>query len=163
MKKTAFIFLLLLSAACYANVPTQGLKPVGSGTMSWLFWDLYNITLFSQTGNFEDKAYPQALSIRYMKNIDKDDLITATKDQWQHLGVNWDQQWLHQLSQLWPSVKANDNITLVVNAEGESLFYHNQKPLGGIRDKHFADAFTAIWLSPNTSEPKLRKRLINQE
>jgi hypothetical protein len=38
----------------------------------------------------------------------------------------------------------------------------NGQPLGEIRDAEFARRFFAIWLSPQTSEPKLRLALLQQ-
>ncbi|MEI8646244.1 chalcone isomerase family protein [Pseudoalteromonas sp. Hal040] len=46
------------------------------------------------------------------------------------------------------------------NEQGIGTFYFNDKELGQIDDKRFADNFLAIWLSADTSEPSLRKQLI---
>jgi hypothetical protein len=39
-------------------------------------------------------------------------------------------------------------------------FFHNGKLRADVTDPDFARAFIAIWLSPKTSEPKLRLALL---
>lgn len=162
MKQLFIIVFTLSFSQSLSAIPTQGLKSVGTGTMSWLFWDLYQITLYSSDGHYQNQEYPQALSIQYLKDIDKADLITATKEQWGHLNINWQPQWLEHIERLWPNIKKNDNLTLLILENGNSQFYYNQAKLGNIDDHNFSKAFIAIWLSPNTSEPELREQLINR-
>lgn len=156
------LWLVLIIASPVSASPLQGLKQVGSGSMDWLFFTLFDATLYSPTGRYQAQQYPVALQIKYHKNIDRDDLVSATQDQWQHLGLNHPEQskWLAQLSQLWPDVKDGDVLTFVASSPSEGQFFFNNRLLGQIEGGDFANAFIAIWLSEQTSRPDLRQQLI---
>jgi hypothetical protein len=47
-----------------------------------------------------------------------------------------------------------------MSESGRSTFLLNGKPLGSIDDPQFGPSFLAIWLSPDTSRPELRRSLI---
>lgn len=157
MKKLCCL-LLLLASSVFAS-PVSDLALVGQGKMSWLFWDLYQARFYSENGRYQPDGYPQALSLRYQRNIDKQDLLTATVEEWQRLGVSWKQEWPRQLEQLWPSVRTNDELVLRVDEDGVSRFYFNWRLLGSIDDPAFAPAFLAIWLSADSRDPQLTRQL----
>ena len=49
----------------------------------------------------------------------------------------------------------------VVIRPGEAaLFFVNGRAVGDVRDARFAQLFFGIWLSPQTSEPRLRESLL---
>ncbi|MCE2597068.1 chalcone isomerase family protein [Motilimonas cestriensis] len=155
------LFLLSINAA-FAVSPVSDLKKVGSGQMEWLFFSLYDASLYSETGTYQSNRFPIALQIKYHKQIDKKHLLEATQEQWQHLGIDNKQQndWLMLLNQIWPDVNSGDELTFVVQADASNMFYFNNEPIGKIEDGAFSAAFLAIWLSENTSRPKLRQQLI---
>lgn len=157
MKKLCVMLLLLVSSA-WAS-PVADLTLVGQGRMSWLFWDLYQARFYSEDGRYQPGRYPQALSLRYQRNIDKEDLLTATVEEWQRLGVNWKPEWPQQLERLWPSVRTDDELVLRVDETGASSFYFNWRLLGRIEDPAFAPAFLAIWLSSDSRDPNLTRQL----
>ncbi|MFH7566507.1 chalcone isomerase family protein [Oceanimonas smirnovii] len=157
MKKLCCL-LLLLASSVFAS-PVSDLALVGQGKMSWLFWDLYQARFYSESGRYRPEDYPQALSLRYQRNIDKEDLLAATVKEWQRLGVSWKQEWPQQLEQLWPSVRTNDELVLRVDNNGISRFYFNWRLLGSIDDPDFAQAFLAIWLSADSRDPQLTRQL----
>lgn len=138
------------------------LQTVGQGEMQWLFIDLYQAKLYAKGGEYRAHSYPHALDIAYRIDIDKEDLVTATQEQWQQLSFEGQryQRWLSQLSQIWPDIKSGDKLTFVVTDENTSRFYHNGELLSSLNQPGFADAFLAIWLSPNTSRPDLRRQLL---
>lgn len=162
MKHVLIIAVLLLSASAQATANQQSWKPVGSSDMRWTFFKLYNVTLLTDDGTYDAQDYPQALEIRYYRNIDSDDLVEATADQWQKLGVPeaQSQQWLTSLRTLWPNIRENDILRFEVDATGANRFLHNGNPIGGVDDAEFASSFLSIWLSPDTTQPKIRERLV---
>lgn len=163
-----FLFMMsLLLMVNFANASSERLaqlKRVGQGEMSWLFIDLYQAALYSSSGKYQDKVYPQALKISYRRDIDKDDLVTATQKQWKKLSLDdaLYQPWLKKLTQLWPDIQKGDELVFMVETDGGGLFYHNNQLLGGVNSKQFSNAFLSIWLSPKTTEPKLRRQLIGE-
>ena len=70
------------------------------------------------------------------------------------------ERWLGAMTQLFPDVGAGDRITGVQRPGQGARFHVNGKFAGEVRDAVFARLFFGIWLSPRTSEPKLRAALL---
>lgn len=130
--------------------------------MSWMFLDIYHASLFTSTGDYNERIYPQALTINYLKNISKKSLIEATQEQWLLQDVDQVKlnHWLTLLHQIWPDINKGDNLTFYVTGNKEGHFYYNQALVGSINSDGFSDAFLNIWLSEKTSQPKLRRQLL---
>lgn len=138
---------------------------VGRAEMDWLWFNLYRARLLTLTGHYQEGQYPQLLDIEYYRDIDAEDLLEATKDQWKHLGFaeNDIQRWLGLLDATWPDVKQGDHLSFKVIDGQTSQFFFNHQPLDIIHDANFADAFLAIWLSKDTSRPSLRAQLLGEK
>ena len=97
-----------------------------------------------------------------VKDIDKQDLLGATDNQWDRLGVSQAKRklWIGQLNKLWPTISKGDRLAFQVNPDGYNYFTYNGKRIGGVADKQFGKSFLDIWLSPKTSQPGIRQRLI---
>lgn len=114
----AVLSLHLATAAQASAVPWQQLRPVGQGEMNWLWFKLYDATLYSESGRYQPSHYPQALTLTYARAIEREDLLSATAKEWQRLGLGSDadrQRWLGQLATLWPDVAAGDRLTFYVD------------------------------------------------
>lgn len=161
--KFAYVLLMLLSFNSLAS-NIGNLNKYGEGQMSVLFWDLYNAELFGSLPNYKENTSPLALKLTYLRDIDKQDLIEATAEQWQHIEMTNPKApvWLTRLDGIWFDIKKGDSLTLKIHANGTSSFYGNGEKLGDIDDPEFGSSFVAIWLSPNTSAPKLRQKLIGE-
>ena len=69
-------------------------------------------------------------------------------------------QWLAQMKQLFPDVKAGDRLT-GLHLPGQGVrFWHNDRLLGEVPDAQFAQRFFGIWLAPSTSEADMRLALL---
>lgn len=138
---------------------------VGRAEMDWLWFNLYRARLLTLTGHYQEGQYPQLLDIEYYRDIDAEDLLEATKDQWKHLGFaeNDIQRWLGLLDATWPDVKQGDHLSFKVIDGKTSQFFFNHQPLDVIHDTNFAGAFLAIWLSKDTSRPSLRAQLLGEK
>ena len=64
---------------------------------------------------------------------------------------------------MWPDVKENDVLALVLDGGNKSTFLLNGEPLGSIDEPAFGQRFLDIWLSPETSRPELRLALIGHD
>ncbi|MDM5136196.1 chalcone isomerase family protein [Aeromonas salmonicida] len=156
---------MMAPSAQASAAPWQQLRPVGQGEMNWLWFKLYDATLYSQSGRYQPGHYPQALTLTYARDIERDDLLTATAEEWQRLGLGSEtqrQQWLGQLAAFWPDVAAGDTLTFYVDEAGVGHFWWQDKPLGTLTDPQFAVAFLAIWLADNSRDPALTRRLRGQ-
>ncbi|SMY33823.1 hypothetical protein PMAL9190_01282 [Photobacterium malacitanum] len=165
MKTYSILLVLIMTVSLPAQASSWVTWPtVGESTLKWGWWKIYTAQLKTPTGKYvANDANDLALIIYYLRDIDKQDLLKATDDQWQHLGFTSQQrqQWLSQLAQQWPNVKQGDRLVFVTNA-AEGRFYQHGKPLGKPLSKSLSNAFISIWLSTNTEYPKLRLQLIGQ-
>ncbi|MGL4251278.1 MAG: chalcone isomerase family protein [Aeromonas sp.] len=161
----AALSLLVVSTSEAVEPPWQKLRPVGQGEMSWLWFKLYDATLFSDNGHYRPGQYPQALTLTYARDIEREDLINATASEWQRLGVGSEsdrKRWLEQLTALWPDVREGDKLAFYVDQAGAGHFWWQGKPLGSLVDPQFSEAFLAIWLADNSRDPDLTRRLRGQ-
>ncbi|NCP66221.1 MAG: hypothetical protein GW763_11215 [Paraglaciecola sp.] len=144
--------------------PVAELKKVGQAKLEVLFWDVYESELYSDDGQYQLDTYPLALKIHYLRNIQADDLVERTGEEWQKLGISKQQTapWLTQLKTLWPDIKKGDELTIVVNNDRSSDFFFNNQSLATIDDRDFGPNFLRIWLDEKCSYPKLRQKLIGK-
>ncbi len=158
------IFLVLLwSVVSRAdNVP---LKLVGEARLQVLFWSIYDSRLYTADGTYEAGERPVRLEIQYLRNVDADDLVARTAQEWEQQGIRHERQaqWLEAMSGLWPDIRENDTLALELDANNRSVFFHNGQRLGDVEDPDFGQHFLDIWLSPETSRPELRLALIGQQ
>ncbi|NVK26383.1 MAG: chalcone isomerase family protein [Gammaproteobacteria bacterium] len=141
----------------------NGLNQLGKAKFSFMFWDVYESQLYTTSG-----VYPMTteneqlvLKIKYLREIDKDDLVENTVEQWQHLGIS-DKQYspyISKLNALWPDIKKHDELAIKIQ-NNVATFYFNGLKLGDINDHRFGQLFIDIWLSEKTSQPELRQRLL---
>ncbi len=99
--------------------------------MNWLWFKLYDATLYSASGRYQPGHYPQALTLTYARSIEREDLLSATAAEWQRLGLGSDaerQRWLGQLAALWPDVQAGDKLTFYVDKGGTGHFWWQENP-----------------------------------
>ncbi|GAB3000468.1 chalcone isomerase family protein [Psychrosphaera aestuarii] len=145
----------------------ESYKLSGKAEFSYLFWDVYDSYLYNQSGKFvsSKKWYEQAplvLEIRYKRDIKAKDLVDSTVEQWQHLKIA-EQEYLPYvgwLNEIWPNLKEGDRLALYMFSD-RSVFFYNNRFLAEHEGGEFGKIFLDIWLSDDTSEPKLRKKLLS--
>ena len=150
----------------------KNFKKVGSARFSFLVWDVYDSRLFTLSGKYSTTIEPYTTKINnpilfeitYLRDITNNDLINNTVEQWEHLSItkNTYQAYIPQLEALWPNIKTGDILSLLIDNE-RSHFYYNNKLLGDIANSgevSFGELFLNIWLSPQTSQPELRQKLL---
>jgi Chalcone isomerase-like len=146
-----------------SQVPQATLS--GQATMRFLGFEIYRASLWIEPG-FGGVSYPQnkfALELRYLRNFQGADIAKRSIAEMRRqdgFDAQQAQQWEQQMRALFPNVQKGDRITGVHVPGIGAEFYGNGKLLGEIRDPLFARLFFGIWLSPQTSEPDLRKDLL---
>ena len=159
-------FLAVLCTLSFSGVtmadPLSELNKVGEAKLQVLFWDVYNSSLYSQTGQYQAERFPQALKIDYLRNIDANDLIEKTQDEWEKLGIEKVKftPWIPLLTDIFPDIKKGDSLLLSVDKNLQSEFFFNGKKIGEITDQTFGKTFLRIWLDENCRYPKVRNKLI---
>lgn len=144
-----------------STLEIQDLKLVGRAQFSVLFWDIYQSSLYTTSGDFDGAVSGTLFKISYQRAITKQELLNKTIEQWQHLRIAEEEYlpYVPQLNTIWPDIEEGDNLTFFVEGNS-SKFYFNGRIIGVIEGKDFAPLFLAIWLSPQTSQPQLRRSLL---
>jgi hypothetical protein len=137
--------------------------PYGAGTLYWLFIPAYDATLWMDSKSWSMSA-PFALSLQYRMGFSNDMLVSRTMDEVRHVAPEIPQakldNWRAMLAPLFPDVKAGQTITALYEPGKPTRFYLDGKLLGEAKDPAFARPFFSIWLSPETSEKSLRRKLL---
>jgi len=144
-----------------SNTQNTELTLVGSASFTYLFWDIYDIKLFTENGKYKPNQTPISLALTYHQNISSEDLVDETGKQWSRFKITPSKKklWLEQLQQIWPNVSESDTITFHVNTHKQTLFYFNDAFIGRIDNSEFSQAFTNIWLGTKGSYPKITEAL----
>ena len=173
--RSALIVLLLLVIITPVTHAADWLswRKVGDATLTWGPFSVYTSQLRTPDGNYTGAGQNQALIITYKRDISRDDLVDATRDQWQALGIMarepQSEFWLRMLQSLWPDVVPGTQLAFVFNDRQGQFWYRasaTQKtftPLGPRQSEAFSTHFLAIWLDPKTQYPALRQQLIGGE
>ncbi|MES9944390.1 MAG: chalcone isomerase family protein [Candidatus Thiodiazotropha sp.] len=140
------------------------LHAVGSGELTWWGFRVYRATLYAPQGQYGANR-PHALEIVYRMSISREQLASTSLKEIEKIrgepladreGV------LDQFQQVFCDVSDGDSIVgLHLPGEG-ARFYAGSDYLGRIDDPELAAAFFDIWLSPATSKPELRSRLLGE-
>jgi hypothetical protein len=157
--------LAALALLCASGASGASLELVGEARLKVWLWPIYESRLFCEDGEYRSGELPIRLEIEYLRNVRARDLIRHTSKEWEQQGLDHPRQseWLSFLDRIWPDVSREDVLALEVNDDGTSTFFLNGAPLGSIDDAAFGRHFLDIWLSPGTSRPELRARLIGAE
>jgi hypothetical protein len=138
-------------------------KTVGQATLKVLFFTIYDAELKSPSGkvSHHTKCAPCLLRLTYRKNIDSDEFLEITREEWTRFGMPKAlmEARLKTLNQLMPSVRDGDTISFLASGTQGDLF-HGSKHLGAIKGQDFVHAFLAIWLGANTRYPKIKNLLL---
>ena len=142
--------------------PNLTLKKCGTALLKVLFWEVYESSLYTPDGTWQDDTRPFRLDIRYLRTISAEDLVKQTGKEWAEQGKASPQHttWMEDLRTLWPDVTSEDVISLSVDKAGVSTFLFNGEVIGRLQDPQFGEDFSGIWLAENTTRPKLRAQLI---
>jgi hypothetical protein len=146
-----------------AAVPQAEL--VGKGSMSYLFWDVYDAELFAPTGRYRPDQ-PLALRLRYKLELSGRQIAEATIEQMrQQLGVTDAAKlaaWQAAMQQIFPDVDDKTVLTGVFVPGAATQFFRDAQLIGTLQDPEFGRMFFDIWLNQKTSAPELRRALLGQ-
>jgi hypothetical protein len=148
-----------------AEAPLAGGRAAGQATMRFLGLEIYQAQLWVSPG-FEPEQYaalPLALELTYQREFSGSAIAKRSLDEMKRIGEFSSEQgtrWLQQLQALLPDVKRGDRLLGLHQPGVGASFKMGGKTLGTLNDPLFSRLFFGIWLSPATSEPKLRQALI---
>ncbi len=146
--------------------PVQAYVPnasvVGSGVLSYAFWDIYEATLFAPEGVWSSNK-PFALSIEYFRALKGKEIADRSVQEMRQQGFTNEvtlAAWNSQMKAIFPDVKKGTVLTAVYIPGIQTTFYNGAGIIGVIKDDDFGKSFFGIWLAEKTSEPKLRRALL---
>lgn len=132
----------------------------------WGF-EVYDARLFTVNGfnaeQFGDHRF--GLELSYLRSFKGSDIAQRSIDEMRNVTEVTPAQadgWLKAMSAIFPDVQRGDRITGVHLPGSGARFYLNDRLLGDIADEAFSRSFFGIWLSPKTSQPRMRETLIGQ-
>ena len=142
-------------------------KPQGAATMRYFGLRIYEARLWAREAAVDAKnwaATPLALELTYARSLSGREIARRSLVEMRRQGeiapANAD-KWLSEMEAAFPDVKEGDRISGVVAEPGAAIqFFINGKPGRKVADAAFARLFIGIWLAPQTSEPALRKALL---
>lgn len=143
----------------------QDKTSVGQARLKVWGFDVYDATLFARSG-FDPARYGEqrfALELAYLRNFEGADIAERSIEEMRRVAPFDDARaatWLKAMTDLFPDVKKGDRITGVHVPGSGARFYLNGRLLGEVADDAFSRQFFGIWLSPRTSQPRMRETLL---
>ena len=138
---------------------------MGKGRLNYWGFPVYDARLWAAPGLQPEKlaTQPFALELAYLRDFSSLAIAERSIVEMRRSASISEAQaktWVAQMLRVIPDVRKGDRV-MGVNRPGlGALFLVNGKPSGEIRDPEFARLFFGIWLSVQTSEPKLRSALL---
>lgn len=143
----------------------QNPRTVGQARLKVWGFEVYDATLRADAG-FSATAFERhrfALELSYLRSFKGSDIARRSVDEMRNIEPVTAEQgtrWQQALTQLFPDVQKGDRIT-GLHLPGEAArFFLNDRLLGDINDPDFSRRFFGIWLSPQTSQPRMREQLL---
>ena len=146
-------------------VPLPGVRLAGQGTRRFLGFDIYHARLWVSPGFQPDDyaAQPLALELAYQRHFTAQAIAQRSIEEMRRVGPFTAQQAtrLQQaLQAALPEVQAGDRLTGLYRPGAGAVFQLQGRTVGEVANPEFARLFFGIWLSPKTSEPRLRQALL---
>ena len=141
-----------------------GLSLRGQGRLTFLRLKVYEIRLWSAQALQADwTQQPFALELIYAMSLKGPKIAERSLVEMRRQGEIAEpkaQAWLNAMLVAFPDVKDGDRLVGHFDPEEGAKFWFNGQARAGKLDAEAARWFMGIWLSPQTSEPALRKQLL---
>jgi len=151
-----------IAAEVKAELPEA--RTLGTSRMRFLGIDLYDAKLVAPALKRADyAASPFALEIFYLRAFDGAAIADRSLKEMRRVGTispEKEKNWLDAMRGAFPDVKSGDRVTAFHKPGVGARFFVNGLARASIDDPEFSRYFFGIWLSPNTSEPKMRTDLL---
>jgi len=142
-----------------------GARLIGAGRLTFFGLHVYDARLWARDdfkpAEFADTAL--AIEVEYARTISARQLADRSLTEIKRSGAvppDKAARWLALMLRVFTDVKEGDRLTGVMLPGAKSRFFANGRPNGDVDDAEFTQRFFGIWLSPSTSEPKLRAALL---
>lgn len=142
-----------------------GARVQGHGRLRYLGLHIYDATLWTSGALAADDVERAALALelRYARALRGPLIAERSLAEMRRVGDFAEadgQRWLEAMKGLFRDVNAGDRVTGVQRPGEGARFHFNGRFVGEVAEVAFARLFFGIWLSPLTSQPKLRAALL---
>ncbi|AHG75017.1 Dihydroorotate dehydrogenase 2 [Mannheimia varigena USDA-ARS-USMARC-1296] len=118
---------------------------------TWGPFNIYHVTLFTETGSYSEGTRPLMLTLQYKKPWEGRDFAASLARTWNNLGIQLPEKEVNEiithLRKTFPDIKPEDTLHYIA-LEDRGYFILNDKVVSKVFDKLFNDAIVAIWLDP---------------
>jgi len=145
------------AAQALANFVLQG-----EATMRFMGFRVYDIALWRAKDALGPDT-PYALTLTYAHAFASDAIAARSIHEMRAQGISDEPRlagWQLALENTLPDVAAHDTLIGIAYPGKHADFYAGDRFLGRIEDSEFVAAFFGIWLSENTSAPRVRAKLL---
>lgn len=157
-KLVAFLISTLFSTALWADW-----EMVGNADYNWGPFQIYTLSLYSETGNYQENQRPLMLSFNFDKPVEGKSFAISLIKEMKSLNMEGDtDNWLDELQKIFPDFSPKDVLSYIALPQ-KGYFILNDTVL----DKEFGDdfnrAFISSVLSPKGSYSKILPQLLGRE
>lgn len=141
--------LLTLLLGIFAGTANANWEKVNDLDYTWGPFKIYNIALFTETGQYEAGIRPLMIKLEYAKPVDGRDFAISIARSWATLGINLPKQeeTIEHLRKTIPDLKPNDKLHYIALPD-TGYFVLNDNIIPEQFDKDFNNAMVAVWLDP---------------
>lgn len=157
-KLSVFLISALFSTALFSQW-----KMVGNADYNWGPFQIYTLSLYTETGTYQDHQRPLMLSFKYDKPVEgKNFAISLIKEIQALSGKENTDQWLAELQKIFPDFSPNDVLSYIALPD-KGYFILNDTVLDYEFDENFTQAFMSSFLSPKGSYSKILPQLLGEK
>ena len=155
-------YSILLSAVFmfFSNVVSAEWHKINDADYIWGPFKIYNLSLFSETGEYTPDTRPLMLTLKYEKPVDGRDFAISLARSWSNLGITLPEQEavVDRLRKTIPDIKKDDSLSYIALAD-KGYFVLNDVIIPEEFNQDFNDAVLAIWLDPRV---EIGRKLLNK-
>lgn len=154
-----FIFLFIFTFLS-SSLSAQWQK-INDVDYIWGPFKIYNLALFSETGQYHVEQRPLMLSLTYAKPVDGRDFAISLARSWSNLGITLPNQEdvVDRLRKIMPNIRSNDVLSYIA-LEDKGYFILNDTIIPEEFNQDFNNAVVAVWLDPRV---EIGRKLLNLE
>lgn len=143
------VFLTLFSL--FVGTANATWKKINDVNYTWGPFNIYHITLFTETGSYTEGTRPLMLTLQYKKPWEGRDFAVFLARAWNNLGIQLPEkkadEVITHLRKTFPDIKPEDTLHYIA-LEDRGYFILNDRVVSEVFNKEFSDAIAAIWLYP---------------
>lgn len=142
-----YLKILCASILLFANTASAQWKKINDVDYVWGPFSIYNLALFSETGEYVEGLRPLMLTLKYQKPVDGRDFAISLARSWSNLGITLPEQddVVDRLRKTLPNIKKGDSLSYIA-LQNKGYFVLNDMVIPEEFNQDFNNAVVAVWL-----------------